>query len=130
MRTSLFAPALLLTSFFATAAVSAQEIAGVAPLTPASTTPMPVPDDLLAPHPGGLTADQVGVRAMETSFQARQALETMRAAEARVDAAWAAFLPRLSGTARFTRLSNFTPPSLVSGSGYGVGTTVAPSYTQ
>ena len=84
-------------------------------MTPASTTPMPVPEDLLRAHPGGLTADQVGQRAMETSFSAKQSLETMRAAQARIDVAWAAFLPRLSATARYTRLSNFTPPSFGSG---------------
>jgi outer membrane protein len=75
---------------------------------PASTTPMAVPEELLRTTPGGLTADQVGQRAMETSFAAKQALETMRAAHARVQAAWASFLPRLSGTARYTRLNDIT----------------------
>jgi outer membrane protein TolC len=128
MRMPLLPPTLLLLSLGATAAAHAQEAEGVAPLTPASSTPMPVPEELLQPHPGGLTADQVGVRAMETAFQAKQALETMRAAEARVDAAWAAFLPRLAGTARYTRLSNFTPPVLENTPNgiYGVYTTTAP----
>jgi outer membrane protein TolC len=112
MRTSFIPPASLLALLLAAAVADAQETAGVAPLTPASTTPMPVPEDLLQPHPGGLTAEQVGTRAMETAFQAKQALETMRAAEARVDAAWAAFLPRVAGTARYTRLSSFTVPSI------------------
>src|ERR1700722_5433487 len=61
-------------------------------VVPASTTPMAVPEDLLRTTPGGITADQVGQRAMETSFAAKQALETMRAAQARVQAAWAGFL--------------------------------------
>ncbi len=81
-------------------------------LTPASTTPVPVPEDLTRATPGGLTAEQVGTRAMETSFAAKQALDTMRAAEARVDAAWASFLPRVSGIAKYTRLSPLSFPSL------------------
>ncbi len=79
-------------------------------VTPASTTPMPVPEDLLRVSPDGLTADQVGQRAMDTSFAAKQSLETMRAAEARLRAAWAAFLPRLSGIAKYTRLSEISVP--------------------
>jgi outer membrane protein TolC len=95
---------------------AASEVPG---LTPSSTVPMAVPEDLLHTSTGGLTADQVGQRAMDTSFSAKQALETMRAAQARVNAAWANFLPRLSGTARYTRLSSFTPPS------FGTGNLVA-----
>ena len=34
----------------------------------------------------------------------------MRAAQARVGAAWAAFLPRVSGLAKYTRLSEIYPP--------------------
>ncbi len=97
--------------------------AGSAPpggtLAPASTQPMAIPEDLLKTSPGGLTADQVGKRAMDTSFAAKQSLETMRAAEARVDAAWAAFLPRLSALAKYTRLSPLSPPS------FGTGNLVA-----
>src|SRR5271155_883702 len=81
-------------------------------VTPASTTPMAVPEDLLRTTPGGLTADQVGQRAMETSFAAKQSIETMRAAQARVEAAWAGFLPRVSGVAKYTRLNNITYGSL------------------
>jgi outer membrane protein TolC len=82
---------------------------------------MPVPEELLRVSPGGVTADQVGQRAMDTSFAARQSLETMRAAQARMRAAWAGYLPRLSATARYTRLSSFDPPSFGSG-GNLVGT--------
>jgi outer membrane protein TolC len=81
-------------------------------LQPASTTPMAVPEDLLRAHSGGITAEQVGQRAMETSFAAKQSLETLHAAQGRVDAAFGAFLPRLSGTARYTRLSSFTVPTI------------------
>ncbi len=95
----------------------------VAALTREST-PMPIPEDLLRPREGGLTADQVGRRAMATSFAAKQSLDTMRAAEARVGSAWAAFLPRLSASARYTRLSNFTVPSLTGNQGSLVGTEI------
>ena len=77
----------------------------------ASTTPVAVPDELLRVSPTGLTSDQVGARAGQTSYTARAAEENLRGAAARVDAAWAGFLPRLTATARYTRLSSFTPPS-------------------
>jgi outer membrane protein TolC len=76
-----------------------------------STAPTPVPDELLRVSPSGLTSDQVGTRAGQTSYSAKAAEENLRGAAARVDAAWAGFLPRLTATARYTRLSNFTPPS-------------------
>jgi outer membrane protein TolC len=76
---------------------------------------MPVPEDLLKLVPGGLTADQSGVRAAKTSWSAKAQQETLRAAAATVDAAWASFLPRLSGVAKYTRLSDFTPPNLFAG---------------
>jgi outer membrane protein TolC len=63
-------------------------------------------------HAGGITADQVSVRAATTSWNARANEETLRAAAARVDEAWASFLPRLSGVAKYTRLSNFAPPQI------------------
>jgi outer membrane protein TolC len=79
---------------------------------------------LPAPEAGGLTAEQVGRRAAETSYSASAARENVRAASARVDQAWAAFLPRLTGTFKYTRLSDFTPPSL--GAGSLVATPAAP----
>ncbi|HEY1958850.1 MAG TPA: TolC family protein [Polyangiaceae bacterium] len=63
-------------------------------------------------EPNGLTADAVGKRAAQTSYQAQASAESLRGAAARVDAAWAAFLPRLATTASYTRLSPLTPPSL------------------
>jgi outer membrane protein TolC len=107
-----------LSSGFLVAAMAAASVARaqsdteVAPLQPASTVPMPVPEDLLVAHAGGLTSEQVGKRALDTSFDAKQSLETLRAAQARVNAAWGAFLPRLSGSAKYTRLSSFTVPSI------------------
>jgi outer membrane protein len=76
------------------------------------TTPLAVPTDLVVAHPGGLMADQVSVRAAGTSWSAKASMETVRGAAARVDEAWAGFLPRLSGIAKYTRLSKFTPNSI------------------
>jgi outer membrane protein TolC len=98
-----------------------------APPTPAQATVAPVatlandtdperiPTELVEVHPGGLTADQAGVHAAATSWNAKASLESLRGASARVDEAWAGFLPRLSGVAKYTRLSNFTPPSFFGG---------------
>ncbi len=72
---------------------------------PASTTPVTVPTELLKPTEGGLTAEQTAKRAGQTSYQAKAADENLRGAAARVDAAWVAFLPRLTGTGSYTRLS-------------------------
>jgi outer membrane protein TolC len=93
-------------------AANTEAQAEVPGLTPASVEPMPVPNDMLRATPEGLTADQVGQRAMETSFATKQLLETMRAAQARINTAYAAFLPRLSGVAKYTRLSEINPPPL------------------
>jgi outer membrane protein len=96
---------------------NAQQPAPPAPPAPAlatqdtSTTPLPVPTELTQVRPGGLTAGQVGARAAATSWSAKAYEESLRGAAARVDEAWAAFLPRLSGIGKYTRLSNFTVPS-------------------
>jgi outer membrane protein len=76
-----------------------------------SVTPEPIPNDLLRVAEGGLTSAQVGQRAAQTSYNAKAQGEALRSAAARVDEAWAGFLPRLSGVASYTRLSNFTPPT-------------------
>ena len=88
-----------------------------APQPDPGTTPPPAPEtpldsDLLKPTPNGLTADQVGKRAAQTSYSAKASEQALEAAAARVDAAWATFLPRLSGKASYTRLSSFTAPNL------------------
>ncbi len=72
----------------------------------------PPPRELLEVHAGGLTAEQVGERAAATSYNAKANEEALRGATARVDEAWAAFLPRLSGIGKYTRLSPLTPPDL------------------
>lgn len=83
-------------------------------------SPLPVPNELVKAQPGGITADQAGVRAAQTSWQAKASMENVRGAAARVDEAWASFLPRLSLLGKYTRLSSFTPPSF--GTGNLVGT--------
>ena len=79
----------------------------VPPALPASASGQ----DALAAREGTLTAEVVGRRAAETSYTAKAAEETVRAAGAKVDQAWAAFLPRLTGKFSYTRLSDFTPPN-------------------
>src|SRR3981081_3438885 len=79
---------------------------------PTDSTPLAVPTDLVRVQPAGLTSAQVGTRAAATSWNAKASMETLRGAAARVDGAWAAFLPRLSGLAKGTRLSEFTVPAI------------------
>lgn len=71
---------------------------------------------MMAAIPGGITADQVAARAAATSYQAKAAEESASAAAARTEGTWTNFLPRVALTARYTRLSEFAPPSLGSGS--------------
>jgi outer membrane protein TolC len=86
-----------------------------APPTADDTTPLPVPSELNRAQAGGLTAEVAGTRAAATSWSAKAARETLRGAAARVDEAWAAYLPRVSGIVKYTRLSNFTPPNIALG---------------
>lgn len=83
------------------------------------------PRALVEVSPEGLTADKVAERAAATSYSAKASEEALRGAAARMDAAWTAFLPRLSGLARYTRLSELTPPNLTGGYGLVV-TSAAP----
>jgi outer membrane protein TolC len=62
--------------------------------------------------PGGLTAALVAERAEATSFDVQSKKEELVAAAAQVDQALVAYFPRLTGTARYTRLSPLDPPSL------------------
>ncbi|HSO36973.1 MAG TPA: hypothetical protein VLT33_30825, partial [Labilithrix sp.] len=64
---------------------------------------------------GGLTAEQVGQRSQSTSYQAKAAEQNLAAAGARADQQWTNYLPRVGFTGRYTRLSNFTPPSVTGG---------------
>jgi outer membrane protein TolC len=101
-------------------AANAQERAPAAPAAGDDTAPLPVPDDLMRAQPGGVTADQAGARAAQTSWSAKASMESLRGAAARVDEAWAAFLPRLSALGKYTRLSNFTPPTIFNTGGGGL----------
>lgn len=130
VRTSRLALAssMFLASMLAAAAASAQPGDPAPPAPPGGALP---PGATIRPEiapwtevrAGGPTADSVGARAADTSYAAKAAEESVRAAAARVDQAWTNFLPRLTATARYTRLSDFTPPSLFGdGSGSLVGT--------
>jgi outer membrane protein TolC len=94
------------------AAPGAGATAAPATATNDDAAPVEVPSDLVQVHEGGLTAEQAGTRAAVTSWNAKASEETLRSAEAKVDAAWAGFLPRLSGRAEYERLSEFTPPTI------------------
>jgi len=86
-----------------------------------------IPTELTEFSPSGLTSEQVGQRAATTSYQAKAQEEALRSAQARVDAAWSSFLPRITGTASYTRLSTLTPAAF--GSFTVVGTNQAPGTT-
>ena len=52
-----------------------------------------------------VSAEDAGMYAMQSSFAARASDASLKAAAARVDQAWSSFLPRLSVTYNYTRLS-------------------------
>ena len=60
----------------------------------------------------GLTADKVAAKALETSYDVRAAQAELGAASARVTQALWAYVPRLSGSARYVRLSPLDAVSL------------------
>ncbi len=62
--------------------------------------------------PGGLTADEVARRAQATSPDLQARGRALAAAEAGLDQALAAFLPRLTLTARYARFSSYQQPAL------------------
>ncbi|MCC6216551.1 MAG: TolC family protein [Polyangiaceae bacterium] len=120
--------------------LSAAAFAGVAvaqPAPPAPATPpapaappaadapaMPKLSDQIARvsgAAGGLTAAEVGRRATATSFDVRARWAEVEAAAARVDEAHARYVPVLTLTARYTRLSPVEGGALGGG-----GTVVAP----
>ncbi len=73
------------------------------------------PTDLLAllrGGPGGLTADRVASRAVETAPSLERARAAAEAADAAAAGAALAFIPRVDLSARYTRLSSITPPQL------------------
>lgn len=60
----------------------------------------------------GLTADQVAAKALDTSYDVRAAQAELGAASARLTQALWAYVPRLSGSARYVRLSPLDAVSL------------------
>jgi outer membrane protein TolC len=88
-------------------------------------TPAPAFDEVPPGTPGAITAEQVAQRAATSSYQAKAAEENLAAAGARADQQWVNYLPRLGLLGRYTRLSEFTPPS-ISGGGAIVGTPQPP----
>jgi len=73
-----------------------------------------------------LTAASAADRAVRASYEAAAARSTQGAAQARVDEASYAFLPKLGVSARYTRLSDFTPSPLFP---FGIAATDAPAGT-
>jgi outer membrane protein TolC len=76
---------------------------------PISDEDTPVPDALVRPVAGGLRAADAGVRAEANSFTLAAALEALRGAQANVDRAAAALLPRFVASAQYTRYSELPP---------------------
>ena len=92
-------------------AVAEAYVADAPPPEPAAVAST---DLLAALHggPGGLTADRVAQRAVETAPGLERAQAAARAAEAAATRASFAFIPRLDLSARYTRLSSITAPTL------------------
>ena len=61
---------------------------------------------------GGLTAAEAAARADATSGDVAARSAEIDAAKATAEQAWVAYLPRLAGSARYTRLSAIEPPLL------------------
>ena len=86
------------------------------------------PDTIVAPHvdeplipfvPTGLTSAQAAKRAVDTSFTSKAAEDLENALAQRRKGAKLDYLPAVTGTARYTRLSVLTPPA---GSTQGLST--------
>jgi len=73
-----------------------------------------------------LSAESAADRAVRASYEAAAARSGERAAQARVDSASYAFLPRLGLSARYVRLSDFTPSPLFP---FAIAATTAPAGT-
>ena len=71
--------------------------------------PPPDPLSSLKAAGGGLTADEVARRAADSSVEARVKGRGAEAADARRDEAAAGYWPKLTGTARYSRLSAVPP---------------------
>lgn len=88
-----------------------------APTAPAPAQPPAPPEKedalaVLAPTAGGLTAEDVARRAAATSFEVKAKEEAIRAAQAKVDQAAVAYVPKITLTGRYTRLSKVEYPPM------------------
>jgi outer membrane protein TolC len=92
----LFTSALVVAAALTTTTVHAQE----------STRSLDALIDAELGATGGLTADEVGRRASSTSYDVRARRAELLAAAADVDRALSGYLPKLTLTARYTRLSD------------------------
>ena len=72
----------------------------------------PVPMQELVGRQGGLTSDEAARRASATSYEVRAKNKAVLAAAAEVDKALVAWFPRLTLTARYTRVSDIDQPAL------------------
>ena len=75
---------------------------------------------------GGLTSDQVAVRAQETSFDAAARRQALASAEARLEQARNAYIPKLTLTGNYTRLSELTQPTFSFGTSGGMNQNTFP----
>ena len=94
---------------------AAAPAAGTAPTGTPDVARAPAGNDQPSGSPGAITAETVGQRSVATSYQAKAAEQNLTAAGARADQQWTNYLPRVGLTARYTRLSDFTPPSITGG---------------
>jgi outer membrane protein len=69
-------------------------------------------------RPGGLTADEAARRAVSTSTEDRARKADVDVADSDVDRTKVDYYPRLTVTARYTRLSPITPPVIPIGPGF------------
>jgi outer membrane protein len=98
--------------------------AGSAPTGTPDVARAPAGNDQPSGSPGAISAETVGTRAITTSYQAKAAEQNLTAAGARAEQQWTNYLPRIGLTARYTRLSGFTAPSIGGGgAGGSVGST-------
>lgn len=93
----------------AASAGTAASAAGAPAAQPSADNPAPL---IEAPVAGGLHSDHVVRRATDTSPSVRASDAEREASDAQVDQARAGFVPKLSGTARYTRLSKIDQPTL------------------
>ncbi len=102
--------------------ISAAEAQAQAPPTP---PPPPTAAATIARTAGRpLTSNEVATRAENTSAEVQTRRAEVDIAAAQLDAAFVGYFPRLTGNARYTRLSDIDPQLL----GYGVGAVgVAPN---